>query len=68
MIILPYWLMAWPLNVSKVLQLMSRIVFTTDKRKFIVADTPGMNSIPNMVTGASTARWRSLLLMPVMAF
>jgi len=33
--------------------------FSTDRRKFIVADTPGHEQYTrNMVTGASTATWQ----------
>ena len=41
--------------------------FSTPKRKFIIADTPGhIQYTRNMVTGASTANVALILLMPVM--
>ena len=42
--------------------------FATPKRKFIIADTPGhIQYTRNMVTGASTASWRSCWSMPARA-
>ena len=42
--------------------------FSTDKRKFIVADTPGHEQYTrNMVTGARPRRWPSSWSMPTRA-
>jgi bifunctional enzyme CysN/CysC len=43
--------------------------FATDRRKFIVADTPGHEQYTrNMVTGASTADVAVILIMPAKAY
>ena len=48
--------MGWPPSVSRGSRSTSRRFFSTDRRKFIVADTPGHEQYTrNMVTGASTA-------------
>ncbi len=56
--------MVWRQSVSKALPLMWLIgFFSTDKRKFIVADTPGHEQYTrNMATGASTAQLAVLLI------